>query len=89
MNLAHIRHTYNLSPTTEDKDIYQLATTEKRLVVTLDQDFRKLVKRGKAGIIFVSPYSSNEQIDRDLSEFIQNKNPDDFVGKAVKISEQK
>jgi len=84
-NLSHVRHTYGLSPTTEDKDIYQLATKEKRFVITIDEDFKRLVKPMKAGIIFIGPHLSNDQMDNAILEFITGKNPDDFWGKATKI----
>lgn len=74
-----------MSPTTEDKDIYQLATEEERLVVTIDEDFKRLVKSKQAGIIFVNPYLSNDQIDIAITDFISGKNPDDLWGRAIKI----
>lgn len=83
-NLAHVRHTFNLSPTTEDKDIYQLATQERRLIITIDDDFKNLVRPGKAGVIFISPYLSNSDIDKSIYKFIRDKNPDDFWGKITK-----
>lgn len=84
-NLAHVRHTYRLSPTTEDKDIYQLATQEKRFVITMDRDFKRLVKPGSAGVIFIPPYLSTEQIDEALVKFISGKTPDVLLGKSVRI----
>lgn len=74
-----------MSPTTEDKDIYQVATKEKRFVITIDEDFKRLVKPMQAGIIFINPYLSNDQIDNSIADFISSKNPDDFWGKAIKI----
>jgi len=44
-----------------------------------------LVKPKKAGIIFISPYLSNDQIDNAIMDFVSGKNPDDFWGKATKI----
>lgn len=85
-NLAHARHTYNISPQAEDKDIYQLAVKENRFVVTINyEDFKKLVKKDKAGIIGIPPYLSNEQIDKILTDFISEKDPEDYKGKAIKI----
>jgi predicted nuclease of predicted toxin-antitoxin system len=84
-SLKHVRHDYNLSRQAEDKDIYQLATMENRFVVTIDNDFTRLVKPNQAGIILINAYLSNEEIDKALCNFISGKNPDDFKGKSTKI----
>ena len=74
-----------MSPTTEDKDIYQLATEKNRFVITIDEDFKRLVKPKQAGIILINPYLSNDQIDNVITEFISGKNPNDFFGKVIKV----
>ncbi len=84
--MSHVRHTLRLSPTTEDKDIYQKATEEKRHVVTIDDDFKKLVKPKKAGVIIIPSELSNEDIEKELLKFISGKNPEDSYGKVVKIT---
>lgn len=84
-NLKHVRHDYSLSRQAEDKDIYQLATKERRLVITIDNDFTRLVKSKQAGILLINPYLSNKEIDRTLSDFISGKNPDDCLGKTIKV----
>jgi len=40
-----------------------------------------LVKKGKPGIIGIPPY----QIDELLTKFVSGKNPEDFIGKAVRL----
>lgn len=87
-NLTHVRHTYNMSPTTEDKDIYQKACEEKRIVVSIDEDFKRLVKPGQAGAILIPADLSAQQMDSVLTEFILGKSPTDFIGKAEKINSE-
>lgn len=85
-NLAHVVHDLRLSRQASDEEIYELAVKENRLVVTINfKDFKKLVRRGKPGVIVIPPYLSNEDIDVKLSDFISGKDPEDFKGKAVKI----
>lgn len=85
-NIAHCVHDLGLSFQAEDKDIYQRANQEKRFVLTINfKDFKKLVKADGAGVIGIESGLSNEEIDEVVTEFISGKNPDDFIGKAVKI----
>lgn len=85
-NLAHAVHTFNLSPQVSDAEIYQQAIQDDRFVLTVNyQDFKKLVKPGKPGIFAVESQLFNEQIDKSVSDFLTNKNPADFLGKAIKI----
>lgn len=85
-NLAHIVHTYGLSPQAEDEEIYQIAIRENRFILTINyKDFKKLVKRGKPGVIGIESQLSNNDIDKLVSKFISGKNPDDYLGKAIKL----
>ena len=85
-NLTHVVHDFHLSPQAEDKAIYQMAIRENRFVLTINfKDFRKLVKRGKPGIIGIESQLSNKDIDQKVTNFIADKNPEDYVGKAVNI----
>lgn len=85
-NLTHTVHTYNLSPQAEDEEIYQKAVQENRFVLTINlKDFKKLVKQNKPGIICIESQLSNQEIDVLVTKFLSNKNPDDFIGKVVKI----
>ncbi|MEK7517578.1 MAG: DUF5615 family PIN-like protein [Patescibacteria group bacterium] len=84
-SIRHIRHDFNLSPETEDQEIYSLASKKEMFVVTLDLGFRKLTKQNAAGVLILSSGLSNEEIDDKLSIFISGKNPQDYKGKTTKI----
>ena len=85
-NLAHIVHTYGFPPACSDEEIYQLAIKENRFVLTINfKDFKKLVKRRKPGIIGIESQLTNEEIDKLVSGYLSGKDPDDFIGKAIKI----
>lgn len=85
-NIAHVVHDYGLPYQAEDKEIYQTAIKENRFVLTINfKDFRKLVKKGKPGILGIEAELSNTSIDKLVSKFISGKNPNDFLGKAIKI----
>lgn len=86
-NLAHSVYDLGLSVQAEDGDIYQKAMEESRFVLTINfKDFRKLVKKGKPGIFGIESQLTNEKIDKKVSEFIVDKDPEDLKGKATKIS---
>ena len=84
-SVKHMRHDFNLPATTEDKEIYQFATQKSRFVLTLDHDFKKLVRRNATGVFMLRSGLSNEEIDTALSKLISNKNPKDYKGKATKV----
>ncbi len=85
-NVTHVVFDYNLPPQCSDEEIYQLAVKEDRFVVTINyQDFRKLVKKGKPGIISIPSELSNQEIDQLLCRFLLMKNPGDYVGSAIKV----
>lgn len=84
-SVKHIRIDFKLAPETEDQAIYQLASQEDIIIVTLDLGFKKIVKQKGAGVFMLSSGLSNEQIDILLSDFISGKNPQDYKGKATKI----
>lgn len=62
-----------------------MATLDKRIIITQDNDFKKWVKPKGAGVFIIPSYLSNNQIDIKLSEFISGKDPGDFLGKSTKI----
>lgn len=77
---------FGLPKQCEDSEIYQRAIADNRFVLTINfDDFNKLIKKGKPGIIGIPSQLTNEEIDRKVSAFIAMKNPDDFLGKATKI----
>lgn len=84
-NIKHVRHDYNLSRQTEDKDIYVIATKENRIIITQDDGFRKQTHRKGTGVFIIPSYLTNNEIDLVVVEFISGKNPDDFLGKAIRI----
>lgn len=85
-NLAHTVLDYGMSAQVEDEEIYQKAVRENRIVLTINfKDFRKLVKKGQPGVIGIESQLTNKEIDQIVSDFISDKNPEDFRGKAVKI----
>lgn len=85
-NLTHTVHDFAMSFQAEDEEIYQKAISENRIVLTINfKDFRRLVKKGKPGILGIESQLTNNDIDQIVSDFISDKNPEDFRGKAVKI----
>jgi predicted nuclease of predicted toxin-antitoxin system len=89
-NLAHVVLDYGVSPHAEDEEIYQVAVKENRFVLTINvKDFKKLVRPGKSGVLGIESQLSNEEIDNLVTDFISTKDPDDFIGKTVKIISSK
>lgn len=89
-NLAHMVHDCGMSPQAEDEEVYQKAGEENRFVLTINfKDFKKLVKKNKPGIFGIESQLSNQEIDELVSDFLSGKDPDDFIGKAVRINSSK
>ena len=85
-NLAHAVHDCGLPLQAEDEEIYRKALNENRFVLTINfKDFRKLVKRNGPGIIGIESQLTNQVIDRLVSDFLTNKDPAMYKGKAIKI----
>ncbi len=88
-NVVHIQD-YGYSRQIEDIDIYNEAVKQNRFVATINyKDFRKFVTNGKPGIIGVPSGLSNEQIDDLLVNFVSRNNPEDYIGKSVKLTDKK
>lgn len=85
-HLEHVVYTLHMSRQTEDKHIYQKATQENCCVVTIDGDFKKLVKPKGAGVIMIPPDLSVKQIEEMLLKFISKKSPEDIKGKVEKAT---
>ncbi len=82
----HPVHDLGLSAQTADEDIYQKAIENKCFVLTINfKDFRRFVKHNSPCVIGINSQLSNDNIDKLVTEFISGKNPDDFLGKAIKI----
>lgn len=85
-NLAHCVHDCGLSPQIEDEEIFKTAMKEDRFVLTINfKDFRSLPRINKPGVIGVESQLSNEEIDAKVSDFLRDKNPSDYLGKATRI----
>ena len=85
-NIAHAVHDCGISPQAEDKEIYQKAMDENRFVLTINyKDFRKLVKKNGPGIISIESQLTNQAIDKIASDFLTEKDPENYKGKAIKI----
>ncbi|MBI4079213.1 MAG: DUF5615 family PIN-like protein [Candidatus Levybacteria bacterium] len=85
-NIAHCVHDYGLSIQAEDKEIYQTAVKENRFVLTVNfKDFKPMVGGGKPEVIGIPSQLTNQQIDETVCTFISDINPNDFVGKAIKL----
>lgn len=84
--LIHPVINLKLSAQTADEDIYQKAVENNCFVLTINfKDFRRFVKHGKQGVFGINSQLSNRNIDELVTEFISGKDPDDFIGKAIKI----
>ena len=84
--LIHPVHDLGLSAQTADKDIYKKAMENKCFVLTINfKDFRRFVKHGMPSVIGINSQLSNDAIDKLVTNFISGKNPDDYLGKAIKI----
>lgn len=86
-NVAHMIYDCGLPPQASDEEIYQKAVEEERFVLTINfKDFRKLVRKGKSGIFGIESQLTNQEIDKKVARFLVNKVPNDFIGKAIKIT---
>lgn len=84
--LLHVVHNIGLSRQAADEDIYQKAVENKCFILTINfKDFKRFVRNGKPGVIGIDSQLSNKEIDEIVSDFVSGKNPDDFIGKAIKI----
>lgn len=85
-NIVHCIHDCGLSTQAEDEEIYKIAVKGNRFVLTINfKDFKPLVQKGKAGVIGIPSQLSNEEIDTKVANFIADKDPNDLLGKAIKI----
>lgn len=84
-NLAHCVFDGKLSAQAADLDIYQLAIQQNRFVITHDKDFKLFVKPNKPGIFILPSHLSNAELDTIVTIFFSTKNPENFIGKAIRI----
>ena len=84
--LYHCVYDFGLSRQAEDSDIYQKAFEENCFVLTINfNDFKKLVKKNGPGILGVESQLTTTKMDALVAEFISEKNPENYKGKAIKI----
>ena len=86
VKLFHCIYNFGLSRTAEDEEIYHKAIENNCFVLTVNfKDFKKLVKKNSLGIFGIESQLTTAQMDEVAAKFLSSKNPDDFIGKAVKI----
>lgn len=84
--LYHCVYDFGLSRQAEDQDIYQKAFENNCCVLTINfKDFKKLVRANGPGILGIESQLTTARVDSVVSEFISGKDPDAFIGKAIKI----
>lgn len=84
--LYHCVYDFGLSRQAQDEDIYQKAYEENCFIITVNfDDFKKLVKSNGPGVLGIESQLTTARMDEKIAEFISGKNPDDYIGKAVKI----
>ncbi len=88
-NLRHIAKEYKHSGW-KDKQVYELAKQEKRLLITLNiKDFTDLVGISKnAGVIGIPPHWSFEKVDTQLTALLSKKKPGELYGKYTPLNEE-
>lgn len=86
---ANVKNAYfdlRLPKQCEDEEIYQKAIEDNRFVVTINfDDFAKLVKPKKPGIIGIPSQLTNADIDAVLTKFVSLNKAKDCIGKPIKI----
>jgi len=69
-----------------DEDIYQKAIANNRFVVTINfDDFAKLIKKNKPGIIGIPSQLTNAEMDAVLTKFVSMNKVENCMGKSIKV----
>lgn len=74
-----------MSKQVEDQEIYKKAETINSFVVTIDDDFKKLVKKKSVGILIIPAHLSNEEIDHLLNNFVSKHSVEECWGRINKL----
>lgn len=83
----HCVYDFGLSRQAEDEAIYQKASEEDCFVLTINfDDFKKLVKKNKSGVFGIESQLTTATMDSTVAAFLSGKDPDDYRGKAIKLS---
>ena len=87
-DIKHIRDDLNKSGI-PDKEVYILAVTLNRLIVTFNaKDFKQLASASlSSGVIAVSPHLSSHQIDTKLTALLVKSSEKALAGKFTLLSE--
>ena len=84
--LLHCVYDFGLSRQAEDKDIYQKAYENNCFVLTVNfNDFKKLLRSNGPGVLGIESQMTTVEMDELVAKFVSNKNPEKFIGKALKI----
>lgn len=85
-SVEHIKHDLN-SPGIKDKEVYEIAVRQKRIIVTYNtRDFKNLAKLNKnSGVIGVGQRLTPEQLDTKLNSLLSKKPTKSFYGKYTPL----
>ena len=86
-NIKHISHDFKKGGIT-DKEVYQLACKEKRIIVTYNiNDFKKLAQQNTdTGVIGVTQTFTPDQLDRKLNSLLSKNSEKMFYGRYTPLS---
>jgi predicted nuclease of predicted toxin-antitoxin system len=84
-DLKHIKHELTRSGI-PDAELYNVATSEGRIIVTLNiRDFQRFLRKDGSSIIGLSPQLTNQQIDSKLVALINRLQPHHLLGHFFKV----
>lgn len=86
-DVKHIKHDLNKGGI-KDKEVYEIAVEQKRIVVTYNiDDFKKLATKSKnAGVIGVAQGMSPEQLDKKLNALLNRSTAKSLYNKYTSLS---
>lgn len=85
--MRHIVHDFIHRRQIDDKEIYDIAVSDNRFVVTINfKDFRKFAVKDKPGIIALPSDLTIGDIENVLLKFISMTTSAKCIGKAIKLS---
>lgn len=85
-NLRHIREDYKKSGIS-DRDIFEIAEKEGRIIVTFNEKDFAGNRRRKSGLIGLSTKLSTEEIDTKVTALLTSQKQCHLVGKYIRISQ--
>lgn len=89
-NLKHIKHDFNRGGVS-DKDVYDLAVKEKRIIITHNiNDFRILARKNKSfGVIGITQGIAPEELDKKLNSLLSKSSENSLYGKYTPLNRNK